>query len=176
MAEETQGGLRRDPGGNGLESLACPPIGKQELRCPAYLRYVDDLVLPCDRKAKLHQWRAAIDEQAMLLRLRLHRDKAQVMPAGGVVDLLVYRVFPWRRRLRNDNGHRFARRLRRFARGYAAGRLDWPDVDPSVQSSVGHARHADCHGRLRALCGGVVFRRQVESSSSGKWRGVDPRG
>ena len=40
---------------------------------------------------------------------------------GRGIDLPGYHVFPGRRQLRNDNGHRFARKLRGFAEGHAAG-------------------------------------------------------
>jgi hypothetical protein len=63
------------------------------------------------------------------------------------------------RRLRNDNGHRFARKLRRFARGYAEGRLGWADINPAVQSWIGHARHADTEGLRRHLFGRTIFQR-----------------
>ena len=57
--------------------------------------------------------------------MRLHPHKAQVTPVAAGLDWLGYRVYPGRIRLRNDNGHRFVRKLPRFAVDYAAGRLDW---------------------------------------------------
>ena len=56
-------------------------------------------------------------------RLRLHPRKAGVIPVATGLDLLGYRIYPHKRLLRDDNGHRFARKLRGFAKGYAAGRL-----------------------------------------------------
>ncbi|MEA3411592.1 MAG: reverse transcriptase/maturase family protein [Pseudomonadota bacterium] len=132
---------------------------KERLGQPAYLRYVDDTVVLGDDKRRLHDVRAAVEERLARDRLRLHPRKAQVSPTGDGLDLLGYRVFPYRRRLRNDNGHRFARKLRRYARGYAEGRLDWADIDPSVQSWIGHACHADTHGLRARIFSGVVFQR-----------------
>ena len=51
----------------------------------------------------------------------------------------------------DDNGRRFRRRLRHFARAYARGRLNLADIDPSVQAWLGHARHADTYGTARKL-------------------------
>jgi RNA-directed DNA polymerase len=75
------------------------------------------------------------------------------------LDVLGYRVFPHSRRLRNDNGWRFVRTLRAFARAYAAGRMEWAEIDPSVQSWVGHAAHADTLSLRQWIFSGIVFRR-----------------
>jgi hypothetical protein len=80
-----------------------------------------------------------------------------VTPVAEGVDLLGYRVFPVKLRLRNDNGHRFARTLRGFAASYREGRLAWADFDPAVQSWIGHARHTDTAGLRCALFSKIVF-------------------
>ena len=98
-------------------------------------------------------------ERLAAQRLRLHPRKAEVVRVADGLDVFGYRVFPRRRELRNDNGHRFARRLRGLARGYAGGRLDWKDIDPCVQSWIGHASHADTRGLRRTLFGATVFAR-----------------
>jgi hypothetical protein len=81
------------------------------------------------------------------------------MPVTAGVDLLGYRVFRGRCRLRNDNGHRFTRKLRRFARAYAAGRLAWDDFNPAVQSWIGHASHADTLELRRRIFSAIPFSR-----------------
>lgn len=130
---------------------------KETLRVGAYLRYVDDLVMLDDDKARLHAVREAVRAKLAEARLRLHPNKAHITHAAQGLDLLGYFVFPHRRRLRNDNGHRFARRLRRFAGLYRSGRLAWDDFNPSVQSWLGHARHADTLGLRRRIFSETVF-------------------
>lgn len=130
---------------------------KETLRVGAYLRYVDDLVVLDDDKARLRGVRKAVREKLAEARLRLHPNKAHIAPTAQGLDLLGYFVFPHRRRLRNDNGHRFARRLRCFAQGYRLGRLDWDDFNPNVQSWLGHARHADTRGLRRRIFADTVF-------------------
>jgi len=134
---------------------------KQSLCSRAYLRYVDDLFLLSDSKAQLHAWRHAIEQRLIPLRLRIHPRKAQVFQVSEGVDVLGYRVFPSYRLLRNENGHRFSRRLRRFAAGYRAGELDWVDFNPSVQSWIGHAAHADTKGLRKTLFDSTVFTREL---------------
>lgn len=132
---------------------------KQVLRVRPYLRYVDDMVVLDQDKTRLADIRAAVRERLAADRLRLHPDKAHVTRTADGLNLLGYVVFPNRRRLRNDNGHRFARRFRRMARAYGAGRLEWVKVAASVQSWIGHAQHADTEGLRRAIFSQAVFTR-----------------
>lgn len=130
---------------------------KEKMRVGPYLRYVDDLVVLDDDKTRLHELREAVREKLAADRLRLHPNKAHITPTANGLDVLGYFVFPHRRRLRNDNGHRFARRLRRFAQLYRHDRLDWKDFNPSVQSWLGHARHAGTRGLRRRIFSETVF-------------------
>jgi len=134
---------------------------KQVLGVKAYLRYVDDTVVLDDDKGRLSEIRAAVRERLVVDRLRLHPRKAHVSPVAAGLNLLGYLVYPDRRRLRNDNGYRFARRLRGFACRYAEGRIGWKEIDASVQSWIGHAIHADTYGLRRAILSQTVFRRGV---------------
>ena len=111
---------------------------KEVLRAPAYLRYVDDMVLLDDDKGRLLAGRDWIEDQLATLRLQLHLDLGKVSQVGEGIDLLGYHVFPHHRRLRNENGLRFRRplarvcaRLRRGPAGLGRLRserasLDWP--------------------------------------------------
>ena len=132
---------------------------KETLKVRAYLRYVDDMILLDNDKRRLHRLRQQIAERLQLERLRSHPRKAHVMPVSRGVDVLGYRVFPAARRLRNENGHRFARKLRRLALAWCDGDLRWPEVDASVQSWIAHARHADTRGLRQAIFSDIVFQR-----------------
>jgi retron-type reverse transcriptase len=132
---------------------------KEVLRVPAYIRYVDDLILLDDSKSRLWAWHDQIDSFLARERLRLHPHKVQVLPTALGLDVLGYRVFPEYRRLRRDNGYRFRRHLRGLARGYAQGEISGDAVKASVAAWIGHVRHADSRGLRRAVLGSVVFRR-----------------
>ena len=56
---------------------------KHELRCRAYLRYCDDLLLFADDKATLWAWRAAIVDKLAELRLTLHAGAGPGLPGQG---------------------------------------------------------------------------------------------
>ncbi len=133
---------------------------KEDLKVKCYLRYVDDLVLLANSKSQLHEWTIAIAEKLIDLRLRFHPKKVNIFQVRLGVDVLGYRVFPGYRMLRDDNGHRFARKLRSFAQAYREGTMDWDDFNPGVQGWIGHARHADTLGLRRTIFHSTVFSRE----------------
>ncbi len=139
---------------NGLDHFI-----KHELKVKAYLRYVDDLFLLSNDKCELHRWQRRIAQYLESIRLRLHPSKINLFRVNEGVDVLGYRVFPQCRLLRNDNGFRFARRLRGFARAYASGLMQWSDFNPSVQSWIGHARQADTEGLRSSVFSATLFTR-----------------
>lgn len=141
---------------NGLDHFV-----KQGLQCRAYLRYVDDLILLADDKPTLWSWRTAIEDYLAGLRLRLHPRKCHLTPVHCGLDVLGYRVWPHRRQLRNDNGHRFARKLRGMASGYARGRYRIADFQPSIASWIGHARHGETEALRKAIFGQTGFVRHA---------------
>ncbi len=130
---------------------------KEKLKVKAYLRYVDDIMLLSNSKTQLHEWCLAIEDALLELRLRVHPRKVNLFSVIEGVDVLGYRVFPHHRLLRNDNGHRFARRLRDFAKAYAAGDMQWEDFNSSVQSWIGHASQADTLGLRQRIFDTTVF-------------------
>jgi RNA-directed DNA polymerase len=131
---------------------------KGRLGVNGYLRYVDDLVLLSHDKEQLAEWRLAImDYLERESRLRLHPDKGQIMPVAAGINLLGYQVWPWRRRLANQNGYRFRRRLSRLLEHYHAGRIERERLEGSIQAWIGHAAHADTRGLRRELLSRVHF-------------------
>ncbi len=126
----------------------------------AYLRYVDDFIILADDKAQLHQRLREIEIFLENEYLCLHPRKANLFRTDKGVDVFGYRVFPDFRQLRNDNGHRFARKLRAASRRYADGQRDFAAFQPSVQSWIGHALHGDTWGLRKKIFADVVFTRE----------------
>ena len=132
---------------------------KEGLKVKCYLRYVDDMILLSRDKQQLHDWKSAIDEKLAEIRLTIHPRKANIFQTALGVDVLGYQVFPGYKKLRNDNGYRFVRRLNGFAEGYRKGCLDWDDFNPSVKSWIGHAQQADTFNLRQSIFDSTVFRR-----------------
>jgi len=124
---------------------------KRQLRCQAYLRYVDDFALFSDDKRELAAWRAAAIERAAALRLTLHdgsMPRVQARPVREGITFLGFGVFPDHRRLNSRRGHYARRHLRMLAAEVSAGRLPLARLSASVLGWAAHAAHGDTY-RLR---------------------------
>ncbi len=123
----------------------------RELRCPAYVRYVDDFLLFGNDKRQLWDWKAAIIERLVRLRLTIHTGSAQVRPVTEGIPFLGFIVFPQRRRLKRRKGITFRRRLEGMAEQYAARKLPLARVHASVRGWINHVRYGNTMGLRRAI-------------------------
>ncbi|MDA1190067.1 MAG: reverse transcriptase/maturase family protein [Candidatus Poribacteria bacterium] len=119
---------------------------KRELRCPAYLRYVDDFALFGDDKSQLWEWKSAVIERLQRLRLTIHESQAQVAPVKDGIPWLGFVVYPDHRRLKRRNVVKFTRRLRRNLDLYDKDAISFAELDASVKGWVNHVRYADTWG------------------------------
>lgn len=136
---------------------------KEALRVKGYIRYVDDMIFLSNNKAELWAWRDAIDEQLSSLRLQLHPTKVHVFSTDEKVDVLGYKVSRTRRWLRNDNGFRFARKMRAMAEAYGEGRMPFDDITASIHSWIGHAMHGETEGLRRAMFSSIIFHQREQA-------------
>ncbi|MCC7451677.1 MAG: group II intron reverse transcriptase domain-containing protein [Anaerolineae bacterium] len=118
----------------------------RELRCPAYVRYVDDFALFSDCKRELWAWQQAIVERLAALRLTIHEREAQVMPVAQGIPWLGFVVYPDHRLLKRRNAVNFRRRLEYNLDLYEAGQISFAELDASVQGWINHVRYADTWG------------------------------
>jgi len=121
------------------------------------VRYVDDVLLFAEDKPTLHRWRAAVMEFAASLRLRLHEQRAVVYPTRTGLPFLGWRLYPDHRRLKRRNGVAFQRRLAALLTTFAAGEIEWADVNASVQSWIAHVAHGDTWGLRQSLLSTTVL-------------------
>lgn len=132
---------------------------KRQLRCPAYLRYVDDSLLFAADKRQLWAWKAEICSLLADLRLTLHERESTVYPVAAGIPFLGFRIYPDHRRLKRRNGVAFARRLRLAHRALAAGAIDYEDLRRCVRGWVAHASHGNTWGLRRSLLATPVPKR-----------------
>jgi retron-type reverse transcriptase len=130
---------------------------KRELKCKAYLRFVDDFALFHDDKGQLHAWKGQIADFLTGLRLQLHPKKSVVFPARVGIGFLGFRHFRTHRRLLPSNARRFQRRLRGFAETYRQGEMSIEEINQSVQSWVAHAEHGNTWRLRNRIFGSVRF-------------------
>lgn len=135
---------------------------KRELKCRAYVRYVDDFLLFADDKATLWAWRRAVIDFMAGLRLTLHEARCHPQPVTEGIPFLGFVIYPDHRRLKRRKGIAYRRRLRALAGDYKARRIPLAKVTASVQGWVNHARYADTYGLRKD-----VLRQAIRSGRSG---------
>jgi len=124
---------------------------KRELRCRAFLRYVDDFLLFADDKATLWRWRAAIVDYLATLRLTLHDRRCHPQPVTEGVPFLGFVVYPDHLRLKRRVGIDYRRRLRQLWRDAKAGRVPWRAVTASARGWANHAATGQTYRLRRAV-------------------------
>jgi retron-type reverse transcriptase len=87
---------------------------KRELKCRAYVRYVDDFLLFADDKPTLWRWREGITAFLQTLRLTIHENQAHPCPVSEGIPFLGFIVFPTHRRLKQRKGIAFQRRFKQL--------------------------------------------------------------
>lgn len=124
---------------------------KQVLKCRAYIRYVDDILLLADDKDTLQAWKKEIIVFLQTLRLTLHESKAQPRPTAMGVSFLGFQVFPNYRRLKPANGYGFQRRLKRMLVLLKHGELSQKNFSVRLISWMNHANSGDTWNLKRSL-------------------------
>jgi retron-type reverse transcriptase len=110
---------------------------KRELRCPGYVRYVDDALLFGDDPGELSGWLDALTARLARFRLTIHLNAQPHRTAGGF-PFLGFVVYPDHRRVKRRKVVAYYRRLRRaVAQGEVA------DVVASLQGWLNHVRYGD---------------------------------
>lgn len=129
---------------------------KRRLRCPGYVRYVDDMLLFAGDKQTLHGYRQAVLGYLAGLRLTVHETSAQLRPTAVGVPFLGFQLFPDHRRLKRPKAVAARRRLKFKAALVRDGALARDRLKASVQSWVNHARYGDTYGLREAILAEVV--------------------
>lgn len=110
---------------------------KRALRCPAYLRYMDDLVLFDDDRDRLAEWRGNVEHWLRHERgLALNPKHGRVVPTSAPGVFLGYRISPAGLAPGPKLRHKLRRRLREAAR---RGALAFERCAASYRAAVGFA-------------------------------------
>jgi RNA-directed DNA polymerase len=123
---------------------------QRELRCRAYLRYVDDLLLFDDDSHTLLSWAEASVERLARYRLTIHPG-AHPRPVSEGFTFLGFVVYPTHRRLKRSKGIAYRRKLRGLLDRYQTGEIPLEHVHASVQGWVNHMHYGDTWGLRKAM-------------------------
>lgn len=121
-----------------------------------FARYMDDVVVFDDDRARLEQVWRAYDAGLARLRLRLHPRKCAITATRDGVAFLGFRL---RRtdggvavRIADESVERFRQRMADLQLAYSVGAVDAGTVRSHIAAWMGHAGH----GHTRALCRSVL--------------------
>jgi RNA-directed DNA polymerase len=128
---------------------------KRDLKCAAYVRYVDDFLLFANDTRTLLNWRIAAIQKMAELRLSLHEESAQVYPVRTGIPFLGFRLYPDHRLVKSRKVIHFRRKLRRLLLGYADDKVSIQTLDASIKGWKNHVRYADSWGLRNAMLGAV---------------------
>jgi len=124
---------------------------KNELRCPGYVRSMDDFLLFDDDRERLKRWLTALhtwlDRE---FRLRI-KPTIQLLPTARGVPYLGMRVKPTHVTLLGVRKRRVARALRGYALRFSRGVLTGRDHGARLNSLFSHCARARSHGFLTDL-------------------------
>jgi len=124
---------------------------KRTLKCKAYLRYVDDMVLFADTKQELHAHLGAIIKKLEKLRLTIHAGRAQVTPSRHGITFLGFRLFPTHRRLKREKVVMAISHIKASYNQLCHGMISAQTFDARLQGWINHACHGDTWGLRRAV-------------------------
>ncbi len=130
---------------------------KRELKCPAYLRYVDDFVLFDDDPYRLKEWRKTIVEKLGRLRLTLHDERTRTFASTSGLPFLGFRLYPEYRLVKRRKVNHFRRKLGSLLSLYGRDEIPLSRLDASVQGWINHVRYADSWGLRRSVLRGVAL-------------------
>lgn len=120
---------------------------KCELRARHYIRYMDDFIILSHDKAYLKDaWTAISDFVGRELRLELN-PKTGIVCAKNGVDFCGFRHWADHKKVRKSS----VNRMRKVLRAYEKGKITPERFARSLQSWLGHIRHADSYFLEKAM-------------------------
>ena len=124
---------------------------KRELKCRAYLRYVDDMLFFAQDKKQLHEWKAAALAFLSELRLTVHENSAQPCPTRTGIPFLGFQVHVDYRRVKQRKVIHARRRLKQKIHDWQMGLLPYEKVDSSLKGWFAHIEHADTYALRKSM-------------------------
>ncbi|MDI3480773.1 MAG: RNA-directed polymerase [Tepidanaerobacteraceae bacterium] len=124
---------------------------KEVLREKYYVRYMDDFIIL--GRSKRHLWKVKREIERFLadkLDLKLNR-KTNIFPISQGVDFLGYRIWPTHRLIRKSSIRRIKSKLKAFRRKYREGKISLEKIKATIQSWLGHVKHADSFNLRKKL-------------------------
>ena len=129
----------------------------RELGCPAYLRYVDDMLFFSDDASQLRDWRSAIISGWRPCASRCTRVAPRCSPAPAASPSWASSSILTHRLLKRRKGIAYRRRLRSMLQSYRRTRQGKDAIAGSLLGWINHVRYGDTWGLRRAILKDVIL-------------------
>jgi hypothetical protein len=118
---------------------------KRVLGIHYYIRYMDDVIILCNSKEQLREWKDRIEEFLLSeLELDLNR-KTCIRPISQGIEFVGYRIWPTHVVLRKRTTLHIKRSLKKVQKQYHDYEITMEDAFASLQSYLGMFCHCDSH-------------------------------
>ncbi len=124
---------------------------KRELKCAAYLRYVDDFLLFSNDPRTLLAWLGEIHTKMASLRLTLHAESARINAVADGIPFLGFRVYSDHRRVKRRKVIHYRRKLRHLVAEAAESFEKQAHLKASLIGWVNHVRHGDTYALQHSM-------------------------
>lgn len=123
---------------------------KHELRVKYYIRYMDDMMIICNDKKQLWEYKQKIESFLSTLKLNLN-SKTCVRTIKQGVEFCGYRVWPHKVLLKRKTKIKMFRRLNMRCKQLSKNEIDYDSYNSSLQSYLGIVKHCSDTGLKERL-------------------------
>lgn len=125
---------------------------KHELKCKAYVRYMDDFLLFSDNKQELKKFHDRINHFVEeKLKIKLKHRVTRIAPISEGVPFLGFRIFESLVRLKRENLVRLRKKVRVKQKLYEEGKITEQELDASVRSMISFVSHGNTLNLRRSI-------------------------
>ena len=136
---------------------------KRELGIHYYIRYMDDVIILCNDKAQLREWKDKI-ENFLLTELELNlNSKTCIRPISQGIEFVGYRIWPEHVIIRKSTSLRIKRALKGMVVKYANYEVTMQDVTVTLRSYLGMLEHCDSEALVNKILDGLVLTHNKDS-------------
>ena len=124
---------------------------KRTIRIKYYIRYMDDIIILCDSKKKLHEWKERIRcflEEKLELQLN---NKTCIRPINQGIEFVGFRIWKEKVVLRKSTTLRIKRSLKCVRKRYSRYDISFREATDTFESYLGMLKHTDSTALVKKL-------------------------
>ena len=137
---------------------------KRVLKIHFYIRYMDDVIVLCNDKIQLREWKVQI-EVFLMNEPELHlNSKTCIRPISQGIEFVGYRIWPDRVIVRKSTSLRIKRALRGLAVKYSKYEVTMQDVTSALRSYLGMLERCDSEALVKKILDNLVLTHEQKES------------